>query len=261
MSLKCLSINGKSVLRWLNVSILLASFGIPANADMFKPGKSDQIRMGEQAAKDVLREKKLATGPKADALQRISTKLLENLPDKQKKDWKWNFYLIQSKEVNAFALPGGSIFVYTGLTDKMDNDNQMAAVVGHEMAHVYKEHWANMVADATKRELGLAIILGLTKAGSTWQTIAGGIDTLMILSYSRKDEDQADESGLLNMCRAGFDTTGMVQLFEILKKAGGDASSIELLRSHPDTKARIKKTQERIEKLKKSTDCTLGVSK
>lgn len=79
---------------------------------------------------------------------------------------------------------------------------------------------------------------------------AGAANSLLTLDYSRKDEDQADDSGLMNMFRSGFEPRGMLALFQTLKSAGGDGGTPEFLRSHPLTQSRIDRTTERIRKLK-----------
>jgi predicted Zn-dependent protease len=105
------------------------------------------------------------------------------------------------------------------------------------------------VAAQAKRQLGLSVLLGATRASGAWRQIAGLADSLLNLRYSRKDEDQADEGGLKNMVAAGFNPKGMLDLFHTLQAAGGEGGTPAFLRDHPLTQDRIRHTEERIRKL------------
>lgn len=151
--------------------------------------------------------------------------------------------------MNAFALPGGSMFMFTGLLDRLHSDDEMAAVTGHEMTHVRKQHWAKAVASQEKRRLGLTVILGLAHANRTWQNVAGLGDTMLTLKYSRSEEDEADAGGLQDMVDAGYDPHGMLDLFKTLQQVSGGREGPAFLSDHPLTSERIQHTEERIRRL------------
>jgi len=218
----------------------------PSQADMFTPGVKEQIKVGNQAAQQVLRQYKVVHDDRAAEVERVGRRLLQALPAKDRDQWDWHFYLIQSKEINAFALPGGNVFIFTGLYDRLRTEDELAAVMGHEMTHVRDQHWAHMAGAAQKRQMGLAVILGLSHAGSAWQNVAGLADSLLNLRYSRKDEDQADAGGLQDMVDAGYNPQGMLDLFHVLQQAGGNGG-VAFLADHPLTTTRIEHTQQRIE--------------
>ena len=123
----------------------------PSRADMFTPSVKDQIKLGNQAAQQVLHQYRVVHDERAAEVERMGRRLLDELPRKDREQWDWHFYLIQSKEINAFALPGGNTFFFTGLYDRLKTEDELAAVMGHEMTHVRKEHWAHMAAAAQKQ--------------------------------------------------------------------------------------------------------------
>lgn len=223
----------------------------PARASLFKPSAADQKKLGAEAAKQVEKENKLVDGARLERVQKVGNRLVAALPEKQRKSWNYGFKVIDSKEINAFALPGGPVYVYTGLLDRLTTDDEVAALLGHEIAHVYKEHWANMTADAQKRNLGLGVLLGAAKADRAWYNVAGVASSLMDLKYSRKDENQSDDEGLKTMVAAGYDPRGMLSLFQVMQNASKDGKTPEFLRSHPVTTDRIKNTEKRIAAMKK----------
>lgn len=221
----------------------------PARADMFKPSVQDQKKLGDQAAAEVIRKYRILNDRRAQRVEDVGDRLVDALSSKDRGPWDYRFYLIDSKEVNAFALPGGSIFIFTGLYDRMRTEDELAGVMAHELTHVRKEHWANMTAKAAKRQAGLGVLLGLTKAGRGWQTAAGLANNLLNLKYSRSEEDQADSLGLQDMVAAGYNPRGMLGLFRILQQAGGGGGP-SFLADHPLTSQRISRTEERISQLR-----------
>lgn len=230
----------------------LATFGLleeEAQADMFRPSAADQKKLGAQAAADVLKKYREVKDERARRFRSVGDDLVSSLNSKERGPWDYSFRVIESKELNAFALPGGPMFMFTGLLDRIEEDDELAAVTGHEMAHVRREHWARQVEKSSKQRLGLGILLGFIGANKTWRDVAGIGSSLLELQYSRGDENQADTDGFDNMVAAGYDPNGMLDLFRTLQSAGGGGGP-EFLRSHPLTKDRISRTQERIDKLK-----------
>jgi predicted Zn-dependent protease len=218
-----------------------------ARADIFRPSVEDQKRLGEEAAAEILQKEKVVEDERARRFRQIGEKLVSSLSRKERGAWDYRFRVIESKEVNAFALPGGNMFMYTGLYDRIASDDELAAVTGHEIAHVRLQHWANQVADRTKRELGLAVLLGVVGANATWRTVVGGVNSIYNLQYSRGHEYAADDAGLKNLMAARYNPQGMVALFQTLKAAsGGEGKTPEFLRTHPLTDERIARAQKKI---------------
>lgn len=225
---------------------LLAS---EAEADIFTPSVSDQKRLGDQAAAQVLQKYHEVTDSRARRFKTVGTRLVNALSPKDRGPWDYRFHVIESGDINAFAVPGGNIFLFTGLLDRIHSDDELAAVTGHEMTHVRKQHWAKAVANETKRQLGVGIILGLTHANGAWKQVANLGDTLISLKYSRSEEDEADAGGLQDMVQAGYDPHGMLDLFHTLQTASHGGNPPEFLSDHPLTSDRIRRTQERINRL------------
>ena len=242
----------KAVLGGLAVSALPLLTIEDAHADIFMPSADDQKKQGDAAAQQILQKYKVVNDDRARTLERVSSKLINALSKKERGPWDYRMHVLDSKDVNAFALPGGNFFIYTGLFDRLRSDDELAGVTGHEMTHIRQQHWARSVASQTKRELLLQLGLSAAHAGKTWRDIAGGAETLLTLHYSRGEEDEADAKGLDDMIRAGYNPQGMLDLFDTLLKAtGGKESGPGFLSDHPLTKDRIKRTQDRIARLRR----------
>lgn len=210
---------------------------------------SDQKKVGDQAAAQVLKQYHEVFDGRAKHFNEIGQRLVRALPTSDQQTWDYRFHVLDSKEVNAFALPGGNMFMFTGLYKILPTDDALAGVTGHEMTHVRLQHWAKANAKQQQQNILLALGLSLFHAGSTAQSIAGLAGNAISLKYSRSEEDQADQGGLQNMVAAGFNPQGMIQLFQALEKVsgnGGGGVGGDFLSDHPLTSDRIKHTQGRI---------------
>lgn len=206
----------------------------------------DQKKIGDQAAAQVLSQYHEVFDRRTTHFTEIGQRLVRALPEDQKRTWNFRFHVLDSKTVNAFALPGGNMFMFTGLYSLLPTDDALAAVTGHEMTHVRLQHWAKANAKQQERQAGLGLLLGLFHAGQAAQTVAGLADNAIGLKYSRGEEDQADHGGLEDMVAANFNPQGMIQLFEALEKVSGGSSGSDFLSDHPLTSDRIKHAKERI---------------
>jgi len=233
---------------------LLLSVPAEAGGLFAAPNAGDQRKVGQQAAQQVLQKYKELHDGRARHFQDIGRRLVDALPEQDKKDWDFQFHVLDSKEVNAFALPGGPMFMFTGLYSQMTTDDALAAVTGHEMTHVRKQHWAKAYAKSQERQVVGSVLMQLLHAGSTVQSIAGLATNALSLKYSRSEEDQADAGGLENMVDAGYNPQGMIELFRALQKVSGNGGSFagDFLSDHPLTTDRIKHTQQRIQDLTSS---------
>ena len=224
-----------------------------AEADPFTPSVADQKRLGEQSAQQILQKYREVRDSRSSHFDEVGARLVNALPANDRNTWDYKFHVIDSKEINAFALPGGNMFMFTGLMDRIRSDDELAAVTGHEMTHVRHQDWAHAYAGQRKREMGLAVLLGLTRAGRSLQQLAGVGEQLYTLKFSRGEEDSADAGGLQDMVDAGYNPQGMLDLFHTLQTASGSAGSPPaFLSDHPLTTERIKRTQQRINALHRS---------
>ncbi len=226
-----------------------------AVADPLKPTIRQQIDLGKQAAAQIRKEEKVlpASDPRVVELRRLGALAIAQIPEKERKDkpFEYTFDVIESKELNAFALPGGPIFFYTGLLDKMKTEDEVIGILSHEITHIRNQHWASQYADNMKRKLGIIVVLTLLQANSDILNATDMLDDIFVgLKYSRKHESESDNFGYDMMIGAGYNPKGMVDVFQILVNAGGSRPP-EILSSHPDTANRIKSLNDKISKDKR----------
>lgn len=168
-------------------------------------------------------------------------------------DIDWEFYVLDSQVINAFALPGGKVFISRGLIQKMDNEAQLAGVVGHEIGHVTARHGNERMGKALLAQ-GLILAAGIGGAISDNEymqvlgvgTAVGG--QLFLLKYSRSNELEADALGVRYMAKVGYNPIGQIQVMEILREASGGSAPPEWLSTHPASDTRISNLEDIITK-------------
>lgn len=158
----------------------------------------------------------------------------------------WNVKVFQSDEINAFALPGGEIGVYSGLFKVVHNQDQLAAVLGHEVSHVIAGHANERASDQALTQTALqAAGAGGGLGAGTMALLGIGAQVGILLPFSRTQESEADLLGLDLMARAGFDPHQAVTLWQNMQSAGGNKPA-ELLSDHPSDARRIDQIQARV---------------
>ncbi len=158
--------------------------------------------------------------------------------------WDWEVNVISSDEVNAWCMPGGKIAVYTGLIAKIKpSDDELAAVMGHEIAHALREHGRERASEQKAQQLGVAVLsiaLGLGDAGAQLtQTV---LDVTLSLPHSRTHETEADRIGVELAARAGYDPRASVALWEKMGKLGASKPP-QWLSTHPSDQSRTRDLQ------------------
>jgi predicted Zn-dependent protease len=169
-----------------------------------------------------------------------------------KSPYRFEFHLLRDPQVvNAFALPGGQIFITAALLGRLNSEAQLAGVFGHEIFHVVGRHGAEHLA---KQQLGVSLVnaVGIAASGGddggqTAAMIAQAVQQLANLRYGRQDESESDRYGLEFMIAAGYDPRGIVELMQVLSKAGG-ARQPEFFSSHPDPGNRVQTLKGLIQK-------------
>lgn len=190
-------------------------------------------------------------------VQCVADRIIAILPQEYREQ-AWEVVLFDDKQINAFALPGNKIGVYTGLLDVAQNQSQLAAVVGHEVGHVLARHSNERVSTqlATSQALALGYQLSgedsATKA-AIFQGLGIGAQVGIILPFSRTHESEADQIGLDLMAKAGFDPRESVTLWQNMAKAN-NSNTPEFLSTHPSHNSRI-------EGLKRHMDTPLQIYK
>ncbi len=223
--------------------LVWAAFGraVDAAVEQIPPGWETEI--GRVAAKDVLAEKRVCFDPKLRvAVGEIGRRLVAAMGAT---DYGWRVFVLDDEQVNAFALPGGYIFVNRGLIEAAGDPHQLAGVLAHECQHVIERHGIHNMA----REVGLMLIVYALAgdAGAVERFLVGNAAGLASMSFSRDQEREADAGGLEMMYRAGLDPSGLPRFLRELAEREGAAGYVpELLSTHPDTDERAERLTDRI---------------
>ena len=159
--------------------------------------------------------------------------------------WQWEVNLITGEQLNAFCMPGGKIMFYTGLVRKLSlTDDEIAVVMGHEIAHALREHSREQVSLAAAAQTAIGIgtqLLGL--GGGASQVTGAAYQALVATRFSRSHETEADRIGLELMARAGYNPQAGVSLWEKMANAGSGGGAPDFLRTHPSDSSRVQQIQ------------------
>jgi predicted Zn-dependent protease len=170
----------------------------------------------------------------------------------KKHPYRYDFHLLRDPNtINAFALPGGQVFITYGLLRKLQSEDQLAGVLGHEIGHVLGRHSAERIA---KQDLTSGIVNGVLVGSDGSQSAAqtaAMIGNIVNMKYGRDDELESDELGVKIMFDAGYNPEEMIGVMEILKAASGGQRVPEFQSTHPDPENRIEKIKAAIEKYRK----------
>lgn len=214
---------------------------------------AEEISLGQSLHQRILEEYKLSEDQaKIQRVNKIGQKLAL-VSDRQ--DYQYNFYLIEKDEMNAFTIPGGNIYFFSGLLDKLQSDDQVASVLAHEIGHCAARHTVKKFQAALGYDLINSLIMGALNVGEGTKRIinlsAGSLMNLVFSAYSRQDEYEADRLGVKYMYFSDYDPQAMIETFAILKKESKESGQTPLiLRSHPFLDDRIKEAQKEIENVK-----------
>ncbi len=215
--------------------------------------ESEEIEMGEKAFSDILSKSKvIKSGKEFDAIERVGRKLASV----SGKNYNWEFKLVEDNQVNAFCLPGGKIVFYTGIMPLLENDDEIAVVMSHEIAHAILRHGAERMSQQILVETG-ANILSVFLEGKSKETqdifySAYGFGSAIgiLLPYSRKHEFEADYVGLKLMYKAGYDINAALIFWEKMKKLSEKQPKIpNFLSTHPSDEERIEHLQVKIKEI------------
>ena len=214
--------------------------------------REEEIKVGQQAAAEVMQQMPILpeNDPLTKYIQKLGAKLVSKAPGEK---WPYSFRVVNQKEINAFALPGGPMFVNVGTIQAADNEAQLAGVMGHEISHVVMRHATASATSKMKWQAPLSIlgaVLG-SKGGALAQAAQLGIGfgvNSVFLKYSRDAETEADLVGTDILYDAGFDPKQMAVFFEKLAAEGGGRGP-EFLSSHPNPGNRMQRVQQEVASL------------
>lgn len=189
--------------------------------------------------------------PQVQRLQTIARNLIPHTApwNPRSRDWKWQVNLIGSKQINAWCMPGGKIAFYTGILDQLKlNDDEVAMIMGHEMAHALREHARERLAKSQATSIGLSVASQLLGLGSLGDVAANLGTQLLTLKYSRDDETESDLVGLEIAARGGYKPEASVSLWQKMQAASGNGSP-SFLSTHPSGANRIEELQANLPKV------------
>lgn len=215
-----------------------------------------EIALGLQSAPEMAAEfGGLDPDPRRQAkVEQVGQKVVASIP-KAAQVYKFQFHLLADpRTVNAFALPGGQVFITNALFDRLQTEGQLAGVLGHEVGHVIERHGSEHMAKSQLMQ-GLvgAVAVGTydpnSRNGQYGAMIAAFVGQMVDLKYGRNDELEADHDGVRFMAQAGYDPRSMIRVMEILKQASGGGRAPEFFSTHPDPGNRAEKIEAEIKEL------------
>jgi predicted Zn-dependent protease len=205
---------------------------------LISPG--EEAALGAQAFQEETKGRQVVRGTRAAAqVDEVGRRLAAV---SGRRDFQWQFALLQGKEVNAFALPGGKTAVYTGLLPVAADTNGLAVVMGHEIAHAIARHGAERMSQGQLVEIGGAVVGAAAgeSAGLAMAAYGLGSQLGVMLPFSRSHEAEADRIGLILMARAGYDPRGALAFWDRMEAQNRGGSPPEFLSTHPGYETRRK---------------------
>ena len=206
---------------------------------------AQEMQMGLQAEQQILTKSSINRNPRANAIVRRVGQRIANVA--QRPDYQWTFHVINGKEINAFCLPGGKIFVYTGLLNIVENEDQLATVIGHEVAHALARHGAERMSMMQLGDIGRK--LAIQASGGKYQNAINQVYGIsanygVFLPYSRSFEYEADEIGLILMAKAGYNPHEAIRFWQrMIQATRGMRKPPEFASTHPSDENRIRRLQ------------------
>lgn len=170
------------------------------------------------------------------------------------KDFSWEFNLVKSPQLNAFCMSGGKIVVYEGILNLMDNDNELAVVLGHEVAHAVARHSNERMSHAIASQMGgVALNIALSEKSNETKMLCNmvyglGTQVGIMLPYSRSHESEADYMGMILMTIAGYDPHAAIDFWKKMAAKSGNGKTPEFLSTHPSDIRRIKDMEKNLPK-------------
>ncbi len=216
---------------------------------LFSP--QQEIQMGYQSARQILQKEPISRDPQLNAMVRRVGRNIADAADQP--NYQWQFFVIDKDIPNAFCLPGGKVFVYKGLFRVVQNEDQLAVVLGHEVAHAIARHGAERMSMIQLGRLGERIaeqtISGGKYAGAIRKAYGATEGIGLVLPFSRKFEYEADEIGLYLMTKAGYDPREAIPFWEnMMRLSQGRRKPPEFLSTHPADIHRIQRLKKLIPK-------------
>ena len=210
-------------------------------SQMIFMSQEEELALGEKSYEEALSSAKVITGTKdANRVKAIGERIAKVA---NRSDFTWEFNLVEDKALNAFCLPGGKVVVYTGILTAARNDDQLATVISHEIAHALARHGAERMSSATVQQgiqtLGNVVLaVGAPSYQNVFNQAYGiGSQVGVMLPYGRMQESEADEIGIYLMHKAGYNMQEALKFWENMSEGKTDTN--EFLSTHPSSSTRI----------------------
>jgi predicted Zn-dependent protease len=215
----------------------------------------EETALGLSESQKILQSSKISTNKRETARIRQIGQRIAAVSGRD--DFEWEFHLIDEKVLNAFCLPGGKVFFYQGIVDLAENDDQIATVMGHEVAHALARHGAERMSHQMLSNIGMQVLAVALEVPLEYQGLyaqAYGMTTQLglMLPFSRSHEHEADQIGVYLMYKAGYDPYEAVAFWKRMKAMSGGEKPPEFLSTHPSDDERIKEIGTFITVLEKS---------
>ncbi|WP_018649087.1 MULTISPECIES: M48 family metalloprotease [Thioalkalivibrio] len=238
---------------------MLALVGVFVLASACAPRVSvqEERQLGEELAEEMNAELPIVEEPAInDYINSLGRSIAAVADDREEIDY--TFYVVNGPDVNAFAVPGGHIYVYRGLIERADDMSELAGVLAHEVGHVVKRHGIDQWRRAQQAEMGLAVVYGviLGRDPGAAEQVAVQVGAAGVFAgYSREAEREADDVAIGYLVDAGIHPVGLVSFFEtLLDERDRDPGRVEqFFATHPTTRERVENTQARIDALPQET--------
>jgi len=207
-----------------------------------------EIQLGADYSRQVNAQLPLVTDPEVVRYVNVLGDSLARVADDRNLDWR--FFIVDSPEVNAFAIPGGFVYVNRGLIERTTSMNQLAGVLGHEIGHVVRRHSVKQMQKGQGLSMGMLLGCILTPICTNGGDVAVGMaGNLAMASFSRSDEAESDQEGIKYTMRAGIDPRGIPEMFRLLIKERNERPSGGVdswFRTHPMEEDRVQATERTI---------------
>ncbi len=244
---------------WLAAGLVLLAFVSYQCSSQYNPvtgeeqhiamAPQQEIALGLRAAPEMIQQHGgLHPDPRAQALVDQVGNRIVSRSQAGKTEWQFDFHLLADpRTVNAFALPGGQVFITDALLRRLKTEGQLAGVLGHEIGHVVARHSAQRIAKDQLTQGITGAVLVASGGGGGEAQLAMMIGNMVNMKYGREDELQSDELGVRFMSEAGYDPRALIGVMEILNEASGGQAPPEFMSTHPSTPNRVATIQEAID--------------
>lgn len=235
----------RGVMRALGIASLLAVCALWSGCAAFMMSPESEVEYGKQVQFEIEKQAVMVNDPLiVNYVRTVGARVLANAP--QKAAVPTQFHVIKNDEINAFAIPGGNIYVHTGLLNAANDEAELASVLSHEYGHVVFRHGAQHQSRAAGFGVVEQLVLG-ENSGSAAKLAADLLGQVGLQKFSRQDELEADSVAVPTLYAANYDPQAMVTFFQTLKQKYGDSSgAVTFLNSHPATGERIDRVQKQI---------------